>query len=267
MQELSFRTRTGPLRVAENNFYKVQGTVADMEKTFHVSIHNFSYKGQTLRSNTADPSVDKSSNGHIAAVTGLDDFGFEPLYALPSDPNGAPLPMRPVSVTPQGVFFEGQCFRGLHTETFTNAAAKPPQRTRQPLWRGNLEYPVWPSCALRVPTSGTGHGLRHDSALCSRAGRIRRNHCHCGCLRLCHHRRGRRRVLPDLRIAAHQFGKGQGLVNSPKGPPRNWTIETTLDVEWAHAVAPGAKIALVLATQRGSLDEAVRSGGGSPPGQ
>jgi subtilase family serine protease len=38
-------------------------------------------------------------------------------------------------------------------------------------------------------------------------------------------------------------------------------------VEWAHAVAPGAKIALVLATQRGSLDEAVRSGGGSPPGQ
>jgi subtilase family serine protease len=100
-----------------------QGTVADMEKTFHVSIHNYSYKGQTYRSNNADPSVDKTSGGHIAAVTGLDDFGFEPMYKLPTDPQGKPLPMRPVKVSPQGVFFEGQCFRGVQSETFTNAAA------------------------------------------------------------------------------------------------------------------------------------------------
>jgi subtilase family serine protease len=112
------------VEIAESNFYvRVQGTIADMEKTFHVNIHNFSFDGQTLRSNTADPSVDKSSGGHIAAVTGLDDFGFEPLYALPTDPAGKPLPMRPVSVTPQGVFFEGQCFRGVQTQTFSNAAA------------------------------------------------------------------------------------------------------------------------------------------------
>jgi subtilase family serine protease len=94
------------VETAENNFYvKVQGTVADMEKTFHVSIHNYSYKGQTYRSNNADPSVDKTSGGHIAAVTGLDDFGFEPMYKLPTDPQGKPLPMRPVKVSPQGVFF------------------------------------------------------------------------------------------------------------------------------------------------------------------
>src|SRR5215510_5541509 len=50
------------VETAENNFYvKVQGTVADMERTFHVSIHNYSYKGQNYRSNTADPSTDKGS--------------------------------------------------------------------------------------------------------------------------------------------------------------------------------------------------------------
>jgi pro-kumamolisin-like protein len=53
------------VETAENNFFvKVQGTVADMEKTFHVSIHKYSYRGQTYRSNSSDPSLDKSSGAH-----------------------------------------------------------------------------------------------------------------------------------------------------------------------------------------------------------
>jgi hypothetical protein len=32
---------------------------------------------------------------------------------------------------------------------------------------------------------------------------------------------------------------------------RNWDLETTLDIEWSHAIAPGANIALVLATDTG----------------
>jgi subtilase family serine protease len=63
--------------------------------------------------------------------------------------------------------------------------------------------------------------------------------------------------LPDLTPANFQIVKAPGLVNNPKGPARNWTIETTLDVEWAHALAPKANIALVTATDRASLDEAV----------
>jgi hypothetical protein len=112
------------VEIAENNFYvRVQGTIADMEKTFHVNIHNFSFDGQTLRSNTADPSVDKSSGGHIAAVTGLDDFGFEPLYAFPTDPAGKPLPMRPVSVTPQGCSLKANAFAASRPKP----SATPPQ--------------------------------------------------------------------------------------------------------------------------------------------
>src|SRR6058998_201473 len=63
--------------------------------------------------------------------------------------------------------------------------------------------------------------------------------------------------LPDITPANFQIAKAPGLVNNPKGPARNWTIETTLDVEWAHALAPKANIALVTATDRSSLDEAV----------
>lgn len=60
------------LEVAESNMYvKVQGTVADVQKTFHVQIDKYSFNGQTYRSNKADPSVNGPAGAHIAAVTGL----------------------------------------------------------------------------------------------------------------------------------------------------------------------------------------------------
>lgn len=56
----------------------------------------------------------------------------------------------------------------------------------------------------------------------------------------------------DLTIA-----KAPGLSLNPKGSGLGWDIETTLDVEWAHAIAPEAAIVLVVATDRASLDEAI----------
>jgi subtilase family serine protease len=47
------------------------------------------------------------------------------------------------------------------------------------------------------------------------------------------------------------------LANNPHGVARGWDVETTLDVELAHALAPGANIALVVATDHASLDEAI----------
>jgi subtilase family serine protease len=60
--------------------------------------------------------------------------------------------------------------------------------------------------------------------------------------------------LPPVNL---QIARAPGLSNNPFGVARNWDLETTLDVEWAHAIAPGAAIALVVATDRASLDEAI----------
>ncbi|HVM73543.1 MAG TPA: S53 family peptidase [Candidatus Paceibacterota bacterium] len=38
------------------------------------------------------------------------------------------------------------------------------------------------------------------------------------------------------------------LMSAKEGSNSGWTLETSLDVEWAHAIAPGAKIVLVEAT-------------------
>jgi subtilase family serine protease len=234
-----------------------------MEKTFHVSIHNFSFKGQTLRSNTSDPSISNSVGGQIAAVTGLDDFGFEPLYALPTDPSGKPLPMRPVTVTPQGVFFEGQCFRGVQTQTFTNAAANTTatytgNRYGADITNDQLGHLA--PCGYQPAELQTAYGLNllFEAGLDGSGETIVIVDAY-----------GSDTIAGDADVFSQIYGlpritsenfqivKAPGLVNNPKGPARNWTIETTLDVEWAQAMAPGAKIALVTATDRGSLNEAV----------
>src|SRR5215469_1363306 len=93
------------LAVAENNLYvKVQGTVADVQKAFHVQLHNYKVNGVTHRSNTADPSVD-SGGGLIAAVTGLDDVEFQPHNVRVMDADGTPAAGVPLVNNPDGLFF------------------------------------------------------------------------------------------------------------------------------------------------------------------
>jgi subtilase family serine protease len=56
--------------------------------------------------------------------------------------------------------------------------------------------------------------------------------------------------LPDITSSNFEVVKGDGIFNNNgvKNRPTigGWAVETTLDVEWAHAMAPGAKIALVV---------------------
>src|SRR5260370_2598661 len=89
------------LAAAENNFYvKVQGTVGQIEQTFHVQVDNFSWNGATYRSNTTDPAGNDPGMGLIAGITGMDDYGFEPALVQPAQPDGTPVPMIPPAPSP-----------------------------------------------------------------------------------------------------------------------------------------------------------------------
>src|SRR2546426_6624278 len=62
-------------------------------------------------------------------------------------------------------------------------------------------------------------------------------------------------IQSDLNTFDSQFGlpacttsNGCFTIATPQGPPRtnrSWALEISLDIEWAHAIAPGAKILLV----------------------
>src|SRR5437868_11696716 len=251
------------LAVAENNMYvKVEGTVAAIQKAFHVQIDSYKFKGNTYRSNKADPSVDNSSGGNIAAITGMDNYGFRPHIAQPTDVNSKPFPSRPLSqVGPNGVFFEGHAFRPPETHTFTGGG-------HTATYTGNRYGSDITNTALgHLPPQGyspdevqTAYKLKqlHAAGLNGVGQTIVIVDAY-GSATIAQDAELFSQVygLPDLTPSNFQIVKAPGLVHNPHGPPRNWAIETTLDVEWSHAIAPGANIALVVATDRASLDEAI----------
>ena len=254
------------LTVAENNVYvKVQGTVADIEKTFHVQIHNYNVNGVIHRSNTADPTVDPAG-GLIAAVTGMDDLGYQSMVALPTDADGGATPMRPLSAGPNGMFFESQCLRIPETDKFAgggNTVSYTGNRYGADI--GNNVLGHLPPCGYQpselraaydmnplyaAGLDGTGETvvivdafgsptIRTDAEVFSQVY-----------------------GLPNLTPANFQVLRAPGAVHNPGkgkfGGTASWMLEITLDVEWEHAMAPGANIVLLISPNNGSdLDETI----------
>jgi subtilase family serine protease len=79
-------------------------------------------------------------------------------------------------------------------------------------------------------------------------------------------------IVNDLNVFCAEYGlpKTTGSIVYPEGKPAGsdsgWALETSLDVEWAHAIAPGAQIILVVARSDnfndllGAIDYAVSIG-------
>jgi len=243
--------------VAENNFYvKVQGTVGDVEKAFHVSIDNFSLSDGVYRSNTSDPSINDSSGNHVAAITGLDDYGFEPQNVRPVGPDGQPYARLPLAAaTPNGAFFAHECFRPPETQTFTYSNATATYSGNRYGSDITSDVPNLPPCGYQPSEVQSVYNMQplYDQGLDGTGETIVIVDAY-----------GSPTIQGDASFFSDFYGlpsldlsivKAPGLQNNPH--TGGWADETTLDVEWAHAMAPGAKIALVVAPARSALDEAI----------
>jgi subtilase family serine protease len=247
------------LFVAENNLYvKAQGTAADIQKAFGVQIHNYKLNGASYRSNIGDPSVSDARGGLVAAVTGLDDYGFQPNVVRPLSPEGAEIPPTPLASGPNGFFFEAQCFRPVETDIFTSAgttATYTGNRFGADITSTGLGH--LPPCGYQPSEVQAAYGLPplYASGLSGSGETIVITDAY-----------GSPTIAQDAQAFSSLYGlppidlriaKAPGLSNNPFDVARGWDGETTLDVEWAHAIAPLAKIVLVVATDRASLDEAI----------
>ena len=251
------------VNVAENNLYvEVSGTVGDMEKAFHVQIDNYSVDGGVVRSNKANPSVNGNGANHIAAITGLDDLGYHPNIAFPD--GASALTLRPLPTTgPKGLFFSGQCFYDVETHTFTGSSASA-------TYTGNR---------YGAPIDGSGNGAPPCGY---QPSEMQQAYSMNGLYAQGLNGAGQTVVItdafgdPTIAHDAAEFSSYMGLAplnlqviqapgstNNPRtrgkfGDPTGWQGEITLDVEWVHAMAPGAKIVLLIAPNNGAdLDEAV----------
>jgi subtilase family serine protease len=256
------------LYVAENNFYvKAQGSIADVQKTFHVQIHNYNSNGVSHRSNNADPSISDPSGAYVAAITGMDDMGYEPTIRQREQLDGSPSQRIPLSQLPNGFVFEGNCF-GMKPETHTFSASGVNATYSGNRFGADINNTTLghiapcgyqPSemytaynmkSAFNAGFDGTGETVVITDAfgseqIASEAEAFSQLY-----------------GLPDINAGNFQQLRAPGAVNNTSphfgGGSPGWHDEIALDVEWAHAMAPGAKIVLVVGPNNGNdLDEAI----------
>jgi len=242
------------VNVGPNNmFVRARGTVGDVQSAFHVTLNQYQVRGEVIRSNDRDPYVDGAAAPLVRTISGLDTNKYShPLVTqtprLSKSPalSGALASPKPAAANPADIF-SNTCFDGTETESFSTApgyGGPLPTGT----YKGNhlnLQSPTSQGCGYTPTMLQAAYNLNGLYAEgYTGAGQTIAIIDWCG--------------TPTITADANAFSAAYGL---PALTPSNFNIfnipspsycesadnaEINLDVEWAHAVAPGANINLIV---------------------
>lgn len=233
--------------VGPDNFYvRARGTIADVQKAFRVTIQNFEVKGEIYRANTSDPYVEGPAAALVSSVAGLNNLQYKHPVVAPTIPKSSSRGFQAAAAVnhADSAFFGSHCFTGVTTESFSGsdlfgfaAAAtytgNSYNGTGNPAGCGYTPPEIWTAYNLtglyKEGFDGTGQSIVIIDW--------------CG--------------SPTIRADANAFSARFGL---PPLTDSNFHIlypstlptcgapdpEINIDVEWAHAIAPGASINLVV---------------------
>jgi subtilase family serine protease len=235
--------KTGP----GNLYVRARGAVADVEKAFHVQLNKYQVGGRTIRANAGDPYVEGAAGALVRAISGLDAGEFEHTLidrrSLVGSKSGAAAATKPAAVS-NSDFYSSQCFMGTEKESFsTNADGELPIGTYSGT-KLNVESLTSPGCAYTPPAIQAAYNLTglYEEGYDGTGQTI-------AIVDWC----GSFTIQTDANAFSAQFGLPQltssnfGIVyTAPSECITSDQVEINLDVEWAHAVAPGANINLVV---------------------
>jgi subtilase family serine protease len=233
----------------DNFFVRARGTVGQVETAFQVKLNNYQVRDEVIRANDRNPYVDGAAAPLVRAVSGLDTGKYEhPAMArpttLPSVKDAVSRAITPATITPAD-FFDTNCFNGLETETFsTNNNGTLPIGT----YSGNhlnIQSLTSAGCAYTPPPIQAAYNLNglyeegYDGT-----GQTIAIIDWCGSLT----------IQADANAFSAMFGlpaltsSNFNIIYTPAPSLCESAdqVEINIDVEWAHAVAPGANINLIV---------------------
>jgi subtilase family serine protease len=250
------------VKADSNRLYvEATGTADQARQLFQVDLRRFLVNGQVVTANNKNPQVDNEIAGLVSYVGGLSTHTKRPMIRHTVDPSsGTPIESVPFKVGPTATLHNTVCFGTTANQTFKGADGAKTESS----FSGNRFGDAITSTAPALPPCG--YGPKEIQAAYGIDKLIAKGL----------DGRGQTIVIvdafgsPTIEGDAKDFSDSYGLekldltVYQPAGTPpvtgtwndgqQGWAGETTLDVEWAHVMAPGAKIALVEANSDADSD-------------
>jgi subtilase family serine protease len=249
----------------ENFSVRAHGTAANLEAAFQTHIHQYSLNGRTFKANVEEAHLTGAAGALVAHVSGLEVHTATPMVKYALNPKtGKPYAKIPLakfqqsSSGPLGTITD-QCLQQPTTYTYDTPGASLPVG----VYYGN-GYISPTQAANGIVCAYTAAQLQNHYGLPAAyaAGLTGK---------------GKTVVLleaygyPNIQADANTFSQLMGLpaltssnfqIIYPQGPPADpnagvllgWDVEIALDVQWAHSMAPGAKIVVVAASGQDNED-------------
>jgi subtilase family serine protease len=238
---------------------RAHGAAGNVESAFNTHIHEFQRNGKTFRAHVETARLSGPAGDYVAAVAGIESHQVHPMLRRALNPATRQAPATvPVSKVKAagglGAFITDQILHAPKTFTFTTpGAALPVGVYFGNTYDGNPQLvpdytPAQLQARYGLPAAYKQglDGTDQHIVLLEAYG------------------------YPTIEADANAFSALTGLpsLNSsnfsivyPEGKPNpnlgalvGWDIEIALDVQWAHAIAPGAKIVVVVAAGQDSED-------------
>ena len=254
-----------------NHFVVAQSSVGDAQKAFNVQLNRMMLNGVVRRVSTSEAKVEGAAAPLVAVVQGLSDLEYATNVSLAANP-ATKKPYAGVSTSSagaDGLFFSGQCLFAPQLVNFNTAGTFPSasyfgNRYGAPIT--NSADGTLPPCGYDPAQLQTAYGLTplYNKGLTGAGQTI-----------VIVDAFGSNTILSDANIFSQlnslplltpsnfqiidSAGPGTATCTATNGcEAGNWQFETSIDVEWAHSIAPGANIVLVLGPNSGlsSLDAA-----------
>ena len=235
---------------SHNLVVSATGTVGALQRTFNTQIEKVQLNGQTFDRPMTPPTVSPSVAALVKNISGLHTMKAKPdnVRQVKFNKNKQAVPVAPVKFTKtkkNGLFFTGDCFSVNNDVLYLYGTGL------QAIYSGNQ----YPDASCGYSPAEVQHAYGFDTVIQSGLD-------------------GTGQIItivdpygsPSITVDANTFSAVYELpalvpnsnfyiINNPTGGTPDcvespsslcgWEYETTLDVEWAHAMAPGATIVLV----------------------
>jgi len=248
--------------VDPHNFsIRVRGNTSTVEKAFQTQLHTFSYKEKTFQAHVSDAHLTGAAGELVDSVAGLERHQVQPLVTVAKNPK-TNVPLFQKKVTPNDIgstllaSITGTALSAPALATYTTYGAALPLG----VYYGNIydqnsnlvvaysptqlqtHYGLTPLIAQGY--DGTGQTIALVEAYGYDAAKTDANAA------------AKAWGLPALTSKNFEVVYPEGKPLDPDAADlEGWTVEIALDIQSAHAIAPGAKIVVVASSGQDNEDQ------------